>query len=109
MRIHSLALLTVMVAQASAEIRVPASTAYLDPDANSAKVSKSGITSWSNPQITVSWFGEIKKPGKLTVALLRSPGKIAALLKLQRQTQAAAEKLAQVLIKIISNPQQEQR
>ena len=69
MRIHSLALLTVMVAQAGAEIRVPASTAYLDPDANSAKVSKSGITNWSNPQITVSWFGEIKKPGKLTAAL----------------------------------------
>jgi nucleoside phosphorylase len=49
------------------------------------------------------------KYGKLTAALLRSPGKIAALLKLHRQTQAAAEKLAQVLIKIISNPQQAQR
>jgi nucleoside phosphorylase len=41
--------------------------------------------------------------GKLTVALLRSPGKMGALLKLQKQTQAAAEKLAQVLVKVLAN------
>ena len=43
------------------------------------------------------------KYAKLTAALLKSPGKMGALLKLQRRTQAAAEKLAQVLVKIISN------
>jgi hypothetical protein len=48
------------------------------------------------------------KYGKLTAALLKSPGKIGALLKLQKQTQAAAEKLAQVLVKIISNRTQAQ-
>jgi len=39
--------------------------------------------------------------GKLTAALLKSPGKIGALLKLQKQTQAAAEQLAQVLAKVL--------
>ncbi len=40
--------------------------------------------------------------GKLAGALLRSPGKIRPLLRLRRQTFAAAEKLAQVLARITS-------
>ena len=35
--------------------------------------------------------------GKLAVALAKSPGKVGALLRLQRQSQVAAEKLGQVL------------
>jgi hypothetical protein len=62
-------LVAALVAQAQAELRVPASTAYLDPDPNGARISKSGITDWKNPDITVSWFGEIKKPGNLTAAV----------------------------------------
>ena len=42
--------------------------------------------------------------GKLAVALAASPGKISELLKLQKQTKAAAEKLAEVLIKVVSDP-----
>jgi len=42
--------------------------------------------------------------GKLALALLKSPGKIGPLIKLQKQTLAAAEKLAGVLARIISNP-----
>jgi nucleoside phosphorylase len=38
---------------------------------------------------------------KLGGALLKSPGKIGALKKLQKRSQAAAEKLAQVLVRII--------
>jgi len=38
--------------------------------------------------------------GKLAVALAKSPGKIGALLRLQRQAQAAAVKLAEVLSRI---------
>ncbi|HTX21064.1 MAG TPA: hypothetical protein VMD27_04255 [Candidatus Aquilonibacter sp.] len=40
--------------------------------------------------------------GKLFLAIAKSPGKIPALMKLQKQTQFAAEKLAEVLEKIIS-------
>ena len=41
--------------------------------------------------------------GRLAVALLTSPGKIGALLKLQKQTRKAAEILAQVLAKALAN------
>ena len=37
---------------------------------------------------------------KLTMAVAKSPGKLGALLKLRRQSQAGAEKLAQVLARI---------
>jgi adenosylhomocysteine nucleosidase len=39
--------------------------------------------------------------GKLTAAILKSPGKIGALLKLQKRTRFAAEQLADTLGKII--------
>ena len=60
---------------ALAELRVPASTAYVDPDPSGVQVSKdSGIAGWTNPLLTVSWFGEIKTAGKLDAALvLRLP------------------------------------
>jgi len=40
--------------------------------------------------------------GKLTWAIAKSPGKIGALLKLQKRTRFAAERLASVLGKIVS-------
>jgi uridine phosphorylase len=48
-------------------------------------------------------FNQLSKPdqsldyGKLFMAIAKSPGKIGALMKLQKQTQFAAEQLAQVL------------
>ncbi len=51
-------------------------------------------------------FNQLSKPnksldfGKLAWAIARSPGKIGALLKLQKQTWFAAERLAEVLSKI---------
>src|SRR5580693_4091533 len=69
-------LLCTTASPAFAELRVPAFTAYLDPDPNGAKVAKDGISGWTNPQITVSWFGEIKNAGMLdaSVALRLPPG-----------------------------------
>jgi len=53
-----------------AELRVPAFTAYLDPDSGGARVSSSsGISGWADPAVHVLWFGEIKTPGKLDCAL----------------------------------------
>ena len=60
---------------APAEQRIPAFTAYLNPDADGARVSeRSGVTRWTNPLLKVEWFGEIKSPGKLEAAVtLRLP------------------------------------
>lgn len=53
-----------------AELRVPAFTAYLDPDSGGARVSPgSGISGWADPAVKVLWFGEIKTPGQLDCAL----------------------------------------
>ena len=73
-KLHSVLALLCCTASAFAELRVPASTAYLDPDPNGAKVAKEGISDWTNPQITVSWFGEIKNAGMLDASVvLRLP------------------------------------
>ena len=59
-------LVVIMSAASAAELRIPAFTAYLDPDVRGARVSpRSGITGWNDPELKVLWFGEIKVPGKL--------------------------------------------
>jgi hypothetical protein len=63
-----------LAAEARAEIRIPAFTAYLDPDSGGATVEKEGISGWTNPKVTVSWFGEIKTLGDVTATVaLRLP------------------------------------
>ncbi|GMV98084.1 MAG: hypothetical protein AMXMBFR83_24370 [Phycisphaerae bacterium] len=58
-----------IAASARAELRIPAHTAYLDPDPEGAEVSRTGITGWSAPATRVSWFGELKTAGRLECAL----------------------------------------
>ena len=51
-------------------LRVPAFTAYIDPDVRGARVSeRSGITRWTDPAMKVLWFGQIKTPGRLDCSL----------------------------------------
>jgi hypothetical protein len=58
-----------------AEIRVPASTAYLHPDPNGARVSEGrGISGWSESGQSVWWFGEFHQTGQVAASLeLRLP------------------------------------
>jgi hypothetical protein len=56
---------------AQAQLRVPAFTAYLEPEPDGANVSRrSGVSDWTDPSLNVLWFGEFKTPGKLDCALL---------------------------------------
>lgn len=61
---------------ASAELRVPGFTAYLDPLSDGARVSsRSGITRWRDRSVKVVWYGEFKKPGKIDCSIEVGPGK----------------------------------
>ena len=68
---------------ARAELRVPAFTAYCDPNPRGASISeKAGVTNWKDAKLKIEWFGEIKTPGNLECALvLRLP--VAAVSKLR--------------------------
>ena len=69
---------------ASAELRVPAFTAYTGPDPEAASVeSPAGITEWKGPALKVLWFGEFKTAGKLDASLiLRLPLNTSSKLRL---------------------------
>ena len=56
--------------RAEAALRVPAFTAYLDPEPDGARVSsRGGISGWTNPALKVLWFGEFKTGGQLDCAV----------------------------------------
>jgi hypothetical protein len=77
-------LLTVSSLTIRAELRVPAFTAYTEPDPNAARVStRTGLTGWNDPALKVLWFGEIKHPGRLDCSLaLRLPAGATSKLRL---------------------------
>ncbi|MEX0937531.1 MAG: DUF3472 domain-containing protein [Pirellulales bacterium] len=63
----ALVLAALLTASAHAQIRVPAATAYLDPDVRAARISgRSGVRGWEGPETKVSWFGQIKTPGEIS-------------------------------------------
>ncbi len=58
----------------AADLRVPAATAYVDPDVRGARVTNTGISRWHGPDQTISWFGEMQHAGELSAQLeLRLP------------------------------------
>ncbi len=58
-----------------AQLRVPACTAYLEPNPEGARVSaRAGISGWQDPGLKVLWFGELTHTGGLECSLvLRMP------------------------------------
>jgi hypothetical protein len=71
--------------RAVAELRVPAFTAYVEPNPEGAQVeSPAGISGWTGPAQKVGWFGEFKATGSLEVSLaLRLPANAASKLRLE--------------------------
>ncbi|RLT05099.1 MAG: hypothetical protein DWI22_14890, partial [Planctomycetota bacterium] len=52
---------------AAAELRIPAFTAYMQPDPESADISEShGVTNWTDATQSVNWYGKFKAIGELT-------------------------------------------
>ena len=54
---------------ALAEIKVPAFTAYIHPDPDGARVSKEGVTGWTDETQHVQWYGELKATGALSASV----------------------------------------
>jgi len=73
-----------MVTSARAQFRIPASTAYTEPDANGARISaNSGITGWTDPNLRIVWFGNIQQPATIEAAVeLRLPERATCRLRL---------------------------
>src|SRR5215213_6338572 len=68
---------------AQISLRIPAHTAYIDPDQNGARVSALGITRWTDPQQKVLWFGNIKTTATVHAAVeLRPPTNATTKLRL---------------------------
>jgi hypothetical protein len=67
-----------------AQQRVPAFTAYLDPDPRGARVSeRAGLSRWNDPATTISWFGELKHTGTVSCAVsLKLPETTSSKLRL---------------------------
>lgn len=86
MPLHKLVSVTLFLASAlitQAQLRVPASTAYLEPQTDGARVSNEGVTRWTDPGVSVSWFGQLAQAGDLGCQLeIVVPSNSVAKLKL---------------------------
>jgi hypothetical protein len=71
-------------AEPAAAVRLPAFTAYLDPEPGGARISsRSGVTAWNDPATRVLWFGKFATNGPLDVSLeLRLPARSTSQLRL---------------------------
>jgi len=69
---------------ASESLRVPAFTAYLEPNVEGARVSeRSGVRGWNDPNLTVLWFGRIATPGRIECSVtVRLPKEASSKLRL---------------------------
>lgn len=85
------------------ELRVPAFTAYLEPDPDGAEVSAgAGITGWTDPALKVLWFGEMSAGQVHCTLELRLPAGAESKLRLtvsgrshETQVSGAGDQLVQ--------------
>ena len=57
-------------ANCAAELRIPAYTAYAEPDPEAVRITRQdGITGWDDPRISLLWFGDFQHPGLVNCAL----------------------------------------
>lgn len=54
-----------LILSTSAQLRVPASTAYMDPNPDAAHVSSKGVSGWTDRSLRVQWFGNFATVGEL--------------------------------------------
>src|SRR6187402_12061 len=67
---------------ADAPLRIPAFTAYLEPDSG-ARISSRGVTGWTDPATRIVWFGRLPHGGSVDAAVdLRLPAESESKLRL---------------------------
>ncbi|MGD0089837.1 MAG: DUF3472 domain-containing protein [Planctomycetota bacterium] len=93
---------TCLVSSAAEPLRVPAFTAYIEPEPDALRVSeKNGITGWKDAANKAVWYGYLSTTGKLDIALvLRLPDKAVSNLGL-----AVAEQNLTALAKGAAGPE----
>ncbi len=71
-------------------LRIPAFTAYMLPDADSARFSEQrGLTRWVDGEQSVNWYGKFAQAGELTASVeLRLPAESQSRLKLSIDDQS---------------------
>ncbi len=58
----------------AAELTLPGYTAYALPDPEGARFSeREGVTRWTNPAVTIHWYGHFTRTGAITARLLARP------------------------------------
>ncbi len=70
-----LALSFAQITSSAGELRVPAFTAYILPDAESVRVSEQrGVTNWNGTTQSVNWYGKFSEAGVINATVeLRLP------------------------------------
>ncbi|HEX3798526.1 MAG TPA: DUF3472 domain-containing protein [Verrucomicrobiae bacterium] len=65
-----LSLLLLALRPAQADLRVPAFTAYVLPNPGGVSVSeRDGVTHWTNPQLSLNWYGHFSQTGQVTAKI----------------------------------------
>ena len=65
--------LSLLLPTADADITVPASTCYLNPDAGGGRVSRDGVSHWRDSATQISWYGKLNNTGPVNLQLEIKP------------------------------------